>query len=82
MKKIHFISGLPRSGTTLLSTILNQNPRFSASISGPLARMVRAIVTEAQAQGGYRTQCPETKRKKLIHNLPKNNMEILKHLIV
>jgi sulfotransferase len=69
MKKLHFISGLPRSGTTLLSTILNQNPRFSASISGPAARMVRAIVTEAQAQTGYRTQCPEAKRRKLIRTL-------------
>lgn len=69
MQKLHFISGLPRSGTTLLSTVLNQNPRFSASISGPLARMVRAIVNEAQAQGGYRTQCPEEKRRKLITNL-------------
>jgi sulfotransferase len=69
MQKIHFISGLPRSGTTLLSTVLNQNPSFSASISGPAARMVRAIVNEAQAQGGYRTQCPEDKRRKLIKNL-------------
>jgi sulfotransferase len=69
MEKIHFISGLPRSGTTLLSTILNQNPRFSASISGPAARMVRAIINEAQAQGGYRIQCPEIKRQKLVRNL-------------
>lgn len=69
MKKLNFISGLPRSGTTLISTILNQNPRFSASISGPAARMVRAIVTEAQAQSGYRIQCPESKRKELIQNL-------------
>lgn len=69
MKKLHLISGLPRSGTTLLSTVLNQNPKFSASISGPAARMVRAIITEAQAQGGYRKQCPESKRKQLIQNL-------------
>lgn len=69
MKKLNLISGLPRAGTTLLSTILNQNPKFSASISGPAARMVRAIVNEAQAQTGYRIQCPEAKRKKLIQNL-------------
>jgi sulfotransferase len=25
---IHFISGLPRSGSTLLAAILRQNPRF------------------------------------------------------
>ena len=33
MKKYYFIAGLHRSGATLLSSILNQNPRF---YSGPL----------------------------------------------
>lgn len=32
----HFISGLPRSGSTLLAAILRQNPRFHASISSPV----------------------------------------------
>ena len=32
-KSYHFISGLPRSGSTLLSSILNQNPRFYSSIT-------------------------------------------------
>ena len=31
MKTIHFINGLPRSGTTLLCNILLQNPRFHAT---------------------------------------------------
>lgn len=35
----HFISGLPRSGSTLLSTILNQNPRFRASVTSPVGRL-------------------------------------------
>lgn len=69
MKKIHFISGLPRSGTTLLSSILNQNPAFQSSIAGPLARFTRAIIEESQSQGGYRFQCPGEKRKELILNL-------------
>jgi sulfotransferase len=34
MASIHFISGLPRSG----STLLRQNPRFEAGMSGPLHR--------------------------------------------
>lgn len=72
MKKYHFISGLPRSGTTLLSTILKQNPRFEASISGPLARFTRAIITESSTQGGYRFECPPEKRKKLINGLFEN----------
>jgi sulfotransferase len=33
---IHFISGLPRSGSTLLSAILRQNPRFHAGMTGPV----------------------------------------------
>lgn len=40
---IHFISGLPRSGSTLLSAILRQNPRFSASMSSPLVTLLNAV---------------------------------------
>lgn len=69
MKRFHLITGLPRSGTTLLSTILRQNPDFEASISGPLARFTRAIIQESSAQGGYRFECPPEKRKQLIMSL-------------
>ena len=41
MKSYYFISGLPRSGSTLLSGILKQNPEFYADISSP----VQGIVT-------------------------------------
>jgi sulfotransferase len=68
-KQYYFISGLPRSGTTLLSTILNQNPKFQASISGPLARFTRAIIEQSSAMGGYRHQCPAEKRKNIIHGI-------------
>lgn len=69
MKQYHFISGLPRSGTTLLSTILKQNPKFEASVSGPLARFVRAVIQESSSQGGYRFECPPEMRKKIISGL-------------
>lgn len=36
MKQYFFISGLPRSGSTLLSAILRQNPDFYADISSPV----------------------------------------------
>lgn len=42
--KIHFISGLPRAGTTLLAAILRQNPRFQASISTPLAPLLSDLI--------------------------------------
>jgi sulfotransferase len=41
---LHFISGLPRSGSTLLSGILRQNPRFRAGMTGPLADLFAQLV--------------------------------------
>jgi sulfotransferase len=69
VKKFYFISGLPRSGTTLLSAILNQNPRFQASISGPLARFARSIIDQSSSQSGYRHQCPPEKRANIIKGI-------------
>jgi sulfotransferase len=43
-KKIHFISGLPRSGSTLLSALLRQNPRFTAGVASPLATLFDAVL--------------------------------------
>jgi sulfotransferase len=40
---IHFISGLPRSGSTLLAGILRQNPRFHAGMTGPVGSMYMAL---------------------------------------
>ncbi len=40
---IHFISGLPRSGSTLLAAILRQNPRFRAGMSSPVASLFMAM---------------------------------------
>ena len=36
MKTYYFISGLPRSGSTLLAAILKQNPEFYADITSPV----------------------------------------------
>lgn len=43
MKKYYFIAGLPRSGSTVLSSILNQNPSFSAAVTSPLLQLTRNI---------------------------------------
>ena len=44
MKEFLFISGLPRSGSTLLSAILRQNPEFYADISSPVQNLVTATI--------------------------------------
>jgi sulfotransferase len=40
---IHFISGLPRSGSTLLAAILRQNPRFHAMMTSPVGSIYMAM---------------------------------------
>jgi sulfotransferase len=42
-KKYYFMAGLPRSGSTMLSAILNQNPRFYSGPSSPVIPTMLAI---------------------------------------
>ena len=44
ISKIHLISGLPRSGSTLLGALLRQNPRFHASMSSPVGSLVNRML--------------------------------------
>jgi len=53
VSKIHFISGLPRSGSTLLAALLRQNPRFQAGMSGPLAGLFGALLGQMSARTDY-----------------------------
>jgi len=62
MKQYYFISGLPRSGSTLLSAILKQNPRFHAGISGPLLTHFRAIIEAGNPQQKSEFDAQRTKR--------------------
>lgn len=52
-KKYRFISGLPRSGSTLLSTILNQNPKFTAGISDPLYHFTKSKIAKVNENVGF-----------------------------
>lgn len=42
-KTFYFMAGLPRSGSTVLSAILNQNPRFYSGPSSPVLSTMYAI---------------------------------------
>jgi sulfotransferase len=41
---IHFIAGLPRSGSTLLSALLRQNPRIHATMSSPVQGLLASLL--------------------------------------
>lgn len=42
-KRYYFMAGLPRSGSTLLSSILNQNPRFYSGPSSPVTSIMLVL---------------------------------------
>src|SRR6187551_160493 len=53
MKNYHFISGLPRSGSTLLSALLRQNPRFHAAMTSPVYSIVKNFLLTTSAKNDY-----------------------------
>jgi len=64
-KKMHFIAGLPRSGSTLLTAILNQNPNFHSEISNVTYNYFNSIVS-CNAKRGMRTMLTESRVKNTI----------------
>ena len=69
MHRTHFISGLPRSGSTLLAALLRQNPRVHAGMSGPLAGMVGAMLTEMSARNEFSVFLDDPKRERIVRAL-------------
>jgi len=68
MKNYYFISGLPRSGSTLLSTILKQNPEFYADIGSPLLRLVENTI-EFISGSESNLIITEQRRKNILYSL-------------
>lgn len=67
--RLHFISGLPRSGSTLLAALLRQNPRFHAGMSGPLAGMFGSLLAEMSARNEFAVFIDDAKRERIVHAL-------------
>ncbi|MDX2321572.1 MAG: sulfotransferase [Moritella sp.] len=69
MQQVHFISGLPRSGSTLLAGILRQNPAFYASMSSPVAPLINNCLEQMGAGGEFYTFFDDQKRKEMCRAL-------------
>jgi len=68
MKSYYFISGLPRSGSTLLSGILRQNPDFYADIASPVEALTgNAIDVITGAESNLTTT--EEQRKNVMYGM-------------
>ncbi len=72
MNTIYFISGFPRSGSTLLSALLRQNPRFMAGISSPVAPMCNALLNVMGTRNEHTTQFSEEQKRVLLSGLFSN----------
>jgi sulfotransferase len=67
--RFNFISGLPRSGSTLLSAILNQNPRFHCGVSSPMAALVISALNQVSIGSEFGAQVSTQQRKSLLRGL-------------
>lgn len=66
---LHFISGLPRSGSTLLAAILRQNPKLHASMSSPIGALFQELLVAMGAQHDYSVLINDEQRRNLLRGL-------------
>jgi sulfotransferase len=66
--KIHFISGLPRSGSTLLSAVLRQNPAFQAGTLSPLVALFAAMLP-VMSTGEFGSRFTDQQREDVLRGL-------------
>ena len=66
---IHFISGLPRSGSTLLAAILRQNPRFHAAMTSPVSTLFLAMQAAMSRKNETSVFLDETQKYQLLKGL-------------
>jgi sulfotransferase len=69
---IHFISGLPRSGSTLLGAILRQNPRFEAGMTSPVGALFMALQGAMSRRNEAAMFIDETRKRELLKGLFSN----------
>ena len=68
-KAVHFISGLPRSGSTLLASLLKQNPRFTANMTSPVGGLFNAMLRETSENNETAVFIDNEMRKRLLSGL-------------
>jgi len=65
MVRYHFITGLPRSGSTLLSALLLQNPRFHAGMTSPVGGLFKGMLNQLGAGSEFGPVVSTEQRRRL-----------------
>jgi len=63
---IHFISGLPRAGSSLLAGLLRQNPRFHAAMSSGVGSLILALLGEMSQRNQYGVFFDTDRRREIL----------------
>lgn len=69
MAAFHFISGLPRSGSTLLAALLLQNPRFHAGMTSPVGTLFTGMLDHFSAGSEFGPVIDQSMRRRLLRGL-------------
>ena len=65
----YFISGLPRSGSTLLSALLRQNPAFHASMTSAVGGLFSGVINQLSAGSEYAPLIKREQKRELLKGL-------------
>lgn len=71
-KTYYFIAGLPRSGSTLLSAILDQNPRFYAGPASPVLNLMQTVENHFTQDQFFLAYPKPNQAKEVISNIIHN----------
>ncbi len=69
---LHFISGLPRSGSTLLAALLRQNPKIHAGMSSPVGPLFQRLISGMGPQNEFAAAMTEMQKHNILHGLFEN----------
>ena len=67
--QFHFISGLPRAGSTLLAALLRQNPRFHAGMTSPVGALFTNMVSQFSAGSEFGPIITQEQRQRLLRGV-------------
>jgi sulfotransferase len=71
-RRFHFISGLPRSGSTLLAALLLQNPRFHAGMTSPVGALFTSMLQQFSAGSEFGGTIARDQRRRLLRGIFEN----------
>lgn len=69
MQEIHFLSGLPRAGSTLLGAIFNQNPQVHAGMSSPVCPLFNGLLAGMADNQEGSVFLSDSRRKDILRGL-------------